>query len=328
MYDVIGDIHGQYAALERLFTALRYPGQGDNRTPRYDTKAFFIGDYIDRGPNSFGVVRSVKRLVEARQAFALLGNHEFNAVLWATEHNGRFLREHNELGFRQHKEFLAEADADRASYDHAIKFFKTLPLFIKDGNDHFVHACWHQKSIDLLRDEKCITPNGVLTEKGWLSAVDKYSKEYDAIEILLKGPEEDLPNGMSYLDAEGTVRRSPRAAWWVDKPATNGDAYASHSHAFSDEFKRTAYMPQAGSITEDMRAQMRAAPEEHKFFIGHYWRRGELSLLSDRVVCVDYCAGRGDRLAAYKLEQNQRALHADNFVSVKVPEPKPAAPSA
>lgn len=61
---VIPDIHG-YSSL--LDAALRdHP----------EHKVIFLGDYIDRGPDSHGVLDTVKRLVESGQAIALRGNHD------------------------------------------------------------------------------------------------------------------------------------------------------------------------------------------------------------------------------------------------------------
>jgi serine/threonine protein phosphatase 1 len=60
----VGDIHGYSKALSSL---LRKVG---------DIPLIFIGDYIDRGPDSAGVLKIVSGLVEEGRAHALLGNHE------------------------------------------------------------------------------------------------------------------------------------------------------------------------------------------------------------------------------------------------------------
>jgi len=60
----IGDIHG---CLDLLRLAVdRFP----------DRHLVFLGDYIDRGPESRGVIALVRELVEAGRATALLGNHD------------------------------------------------------------------------------------------------------------------------------------------------------------------------------------------------------------------------------------------------------------
>jgi serine/threonine protein phosphatase 1 len=62
---VIGDIHGCVNELEKLYKMLPI---------RDDDKLVFIGDYIDRGPNSKGVVDWILNL--KRPYTALKGNHE------------------------------------------------------------------------------------------------------------------------------------------------------------------------------------------------------------------------------------------------------------
>jgi serine/threonine protein phosphatase 1 len=66
----IGDIHGDLAHLERLFGRLPELGAGDTYV--------FLGDFIDRGPDSRGVVEFVRRLPEKTRArvVALRGSHE------------------------------------------------------------------------------------------------------------------------------------------------------------------------------------------------------------------------------------------------------------
>lgn len=66
----IGDIHGDLAALQRLF----------DRLPRLEAEdtVVFLGDYVDRGPDSAGVVAYVRELTARGPAkvIALRGNHE------------------------------------------------------------------------------------------------------------------------------------------------------------------------------------------------------------------------------------------------------------
>ena len=57
--DIIGDVHGELAALERLLARLGAdPARGHVERP-----LVFVGDLIDRGPDSPGVVALVRSLV-------------------------------------------------------------------------------------------------------------------------------------------------------------------------------------------------------------------------------------------------------------------------
>ncbi|MBV1895440.1 MAG: serine/threonine protein phosphatase [Rhodobacteraceae bacterium] len=64
---VIGDIHGCIDLLDLLLARIEP-----------DCPLVFVGDYIDRGPDSAGVLRRLKQLTqtENREVICLLGNHE------------------------------------------------------------------------------------------------------------------------------------------------------------------------------------------------------------------------------------------------------------
>ena len=68
----IGDVHGHLDALDRLLELLRMEAgftDSDNLV--------FLGDYVDRGPDSAGVLARVRGLTTTRiRTVALLGNHD------------------------------------------------------------------------------------------------------------------------------------------------------------------------------------------------------------------------------------------------------------
>ncbi len=83
MYDLIGDIHGCAGALEALLAKMGYREQdGVWRHPTH--QVIFLGDFIDRGPEQVEVMKVVRAMVDAEQALSVMGNHELNAVAWAT----------------------------------------------------------------------------------------------------------------------------------------------------------------------------------------------------------------------------------------------------
>lgn len=99
-YDIIGDLHGCATKLEALLAALGYAE--DNRTGTYrhpQRTAIFVGDLVDRGPEQLRVLQIVKAMVDAGNAHIVMGNHEFNALAYATKWptgSGRFLRPHDD----------------------------------------------------------------------------------------------------------------------------------------------------------------------------------------------------------------------------------------
>jgi protein phosphatase len=80
-FDVIGDVHGCRAELEQLLTTMGYEIERDSagrpvnaRHP--DRRAIFVGDLVDRGPDTPGVLRLVMGMVKAGTALCVSGNHE------------------------------------------------------------------------------------------------------------------------------------------------------------------------------------------------------------------------------------------------------------
>lgn len=63
----IGDVHGCLAALDALLDVVR---------PQEQDVVVFLGDYIDRGPDSRGVIDRVLELAQRTRVVPLLGNHE------------------------------------------------------------------------------------------------------------------------------------------------------------------------------------------------------------------------------------------------------------
>jgi serine/threonine protein phosphatase 1 len=63
----VGDVHGCSTALDSLLAAVR---------PVADDFLIFLGDYVDRGPDSRGVIDRVLALRQTHRVVALRGNHE------------------------------------------------------------------------------------------------------------------------------------------------------------------------------------------------------------------------------------------------------------
>jgi polynucleotide kinase-phosphatase len=75
-FDVIGDVHGCREELEELLVALGYEfAEGSAHHPDGRT-ALFVGDLVDRGPDTPGVLRLVMAMAAAGDALVVCGNHE------------------------------------------------------------------------------------------------------------------------------------------------------------------------------------------------------------------------------------------------------------
>ncbi|MFJ4714056.1 polynucleotide kinase-phosphatase [Streptomyces sp. NPDC088785] len=77
-FDIVGDIHGCASELETLLGRLGYV---DGVHPRGRT-AVFVGDLVDRGPDTPGVLRRVMGMVKAGTALCVPGNHENKLGRW------------------------------------------------------------------------------------------------------------------------------------------------------------------------------------------------------------------------------------------------------
>ncbi|MFD8569993.1 polynucleotide kinase-phosphatase [Streptomyces sp. NPDC059639] len=77
-FDIVGDIHGCASELETLLGKLGY---ADGAHPEGRT-AVFVGDLVDRGPDSPGVLRRVMGMVKAGTALCVPGNHENKLGRW------------------------------------------------------------------------------------------------------------------------------------------------------------------------------------------------------------------------------------------------------
>jgi protein phosphatase len=81
-FDVIGDVHGCLAELLALLEKLGYSlarddsGRAVGAAHPEGRRVVFLGDLVDRGPDSPGVLRLVMGMVAAGTALAVPGNHE------------------------------------------------------------------------------------------------------------------------------------------------------------------------------------------------------------------------------------------------------------
>ncbi|MFB9995086.1 polynucleotide kinase-phosphatase [Deinococcus oregonensis] len=75
-FDFIGDVHGCLPELRELLTRLGYVPHGESYTHPQGRTAVFVGDLVDRGPDSVGVLRVVMGMVRAGAALCVPGNHD------------------------------------------------------------------------------------------------------------------------------------------------------------------------------------------------------------------------------------------------------------
>ena len=129
----IGDIHGCDVALRGLLEAV---------DPRPDDRLVFLGDYVDRGPNSAGVIDQLIEVSRRCQTVFVRGNHDWmmllwcrgkvDAALWATIGGGDTLASYS-----------AECPADIPPAH--VEFLTNCVDFYENDSHIFVHGNYRAK---------------------------------------------------------------------------------------------------------------------------------------------------------------------------------------
>ncbi|MBZ0235717.1 MAG: serine/threonine protein phosphatase [Deltaproteobacteria bacterium] len=148
---VIGDIHGERALLDALLASLPFIAPDDSLV--------CLGDYVDRGPDSRGVVETLRRLPEktAGKVVLLRGNHE-DALLGEidTPSGGFVMPPGNGVAaaFHSFTELPPPVDGGLVAPEHFAHYFdvaswlpapiaswmRGLPLWHRDAHATYVHA--------------------------------------------------------------------------------------------------------------------------------------------------------------------------------------------
>lgn len=133
---IVGDIHGCLDELNCLLDTLA-PGSEDT--------IVFLGDYIDRGPASLGVIDRLLRLrSEGPHCAFLRGNHEdmfLSYVGWGGRYGESFLYNGGDATLRSYglEHRPSHEIADRFPADHA-EFLRALEIRHEVGSFLCVHA--------------------------------------------------------------------------------------------------------------------------------------------------------------------------------------------
>jgi len=302
-FDIIGDIHGRFQTLERLLAKLGYASDG-GVWKHEDRRALFLGDYIDRGSRPRETLQLIRAMVDAGHAVAIMGNHEFNAVAYHTlDSRGEPLREHNSRNQKQHQATLDAFSGRAAEWAGWIDWFKELPFFYEEPGLRAVHACWCAESVERVRRRSLRDMDFLLR------ANEKETEEWEALEMLLKGPEINISRFGLQVHAPGDrLRNEMRVRWW---------GYDAPSYALPE-----ISMP-PGAVLGEQRvghSEVRHLPNLSAggppVFFGHYKMSPQSGFAPvDRgLCCLDYGAGSGGALVAYRWDGGPE-LEADRFVA-------------
>jgi serine/threonine protein phosphatase 1 len=141
----VGDVHGMLDRLQTLFSKLKI---------KKEDTVIFLGDYIDRGADSRGVVAFVLSLEKKCNLITLKGNHEDMALGTFKFMEGRLSNESyrnnwmNNGGVQCLRSYDSKA-IDKGHFGQAVDkmmelhgdFFRNLQLTHEDENFIYVHGC-------------------------------------------------------------------------------------------------------------------------------------------------------------------------------------------
>lgn len=124
---VISDVHGCFAPLLKLLEQIKFDPTTD--------RLIFVGDLINRGPQSLETLRFVKELSEKNIAQTVLGNHDFLLLFLAANfaQDDDFDTSHKKYASLQK---ILQADDFAAN----IHWLRKQPLLIEEQNKIIVHA--------------------------------------------------------------------------------------------------------------------------------------------------------------------------------------------
>jgi serine/threonine protein phosphatase 1 len=144
----VGDVHGRADLLDMLLEKI----ERDASSAPGSRSLVFVGDYIDRGPDSRGVIERLLHPPEGFETYHLRGNHD-QALLdflsnpasyrtWRRFGAGETLLSYDvepPTDNESAAEFARDDLAEKLPESH-LRFFRELGSFVQIGGYHFVHA--------------------------------------------------------------------------------------------------------------------------------------------------------------------------------------------
>lgn len=318
MYDIIGDVHGYLSELEHLLRKMDYSvkrGVWSHPT----RKAIFVGDFVNRGADSKGVISLVRKMVEHGSGFAILGNHELNAICYFTYNSkgspirrpSLSLAEELDAIRIQYQTDLYEAN--RLLFKDDIKWLRTLPLFLDFGEFRVAHAYWDDEAVEVAKKAH---DDGRLRKSYLRKLIDKHTLESIAINKLTRGIEYILPHDLIIKCNKGIKRGSFRVKWWQSvegktfRESHFGNKFLLPDLTMPKEFfdSESPYFQPAYSIYHSHLPFL---------FVGHYCLGGGKNQFpTNNICCVDSCVASGGVLSAYRYDLGDTKLEASKMISV------------
>ena len=191
-FDVIGDVHGCRSELETLLDRLGYAtihdveGRSVDATHPQGRKVVFVGDLVDRGPDSPAVLRMAMGMVAAGHALCVPGNHE-NKLVRALR--GAQVQTSNGL-----KETLAQLVDESVEFRKEVEDFCSAlvsHLVLDDGRLVVAHAglkeAYHGRASKRVRRFALYGDSSGETDEFGLPVQSPWANDYEGEAMVLYG---------------------------------------------------------------------------------------------------------------------------------------------
>ena len=288
-------MHGQARALTRLCHKLGYDEWGHHREGR---QLIFLGDLNNKGPGNHRVIRQVAAWVEAGRAQSIMGNHEFESLAWTLkDKKGRPLFAHTPERRAKMAEFLKVKKKNPFAYQRHLAFFKARPLWLDMGEFRCVHACWEDASIAYLRGK--LGEEGHVRKRDIRKAFTEGHRMQDATQTIMTGPRLHMPKRAM----RSTGKADTRMRWWADADA--------------DMAELAMLKAKTPRSLRGREPKARVLYTGVPVFFGHYHLKTKPHLTAPSAACLDFGAGSGRRLTAYRWS-GESELSEKRLISVGI----------
>lgn len=304
MYDIIGDVHGYASLLKKLLVQMGYT-KTQTGYSHPERKAVFVGDFVNRGPEIRKSIRIVRKMVENGHAFAVLGNHEINTIIFhLKDKSGLPLVRPPQKNFLSVYKTVNQFSGKVEEWTSHRKWMRELPLYLELDSIRVVHACWSEEAIKTINELEVIGK----TRKSIFRKVYKSPKSSvgKSILTLTKGLEFTMPGDLKIINNKGVAPRSFRMRWW-ENPA--GKTFEEIS--FESKFKLPDY-----EIPKQIYPNTLVYPKNAPIvFFGHYCRGEGPHIIPPNICCVDSCVTGTKTLTAYRWS-GETELISENLVQI------------
>ena len=149
---VIGDVHGCIRELEKLLKKI---------DPKKKDRVLFLGDLINRGPNSKAVIQLARDI----KAISLLGNHEFHLLQYYHNPDSTELKPYE-------RSTLSSLDEQDWNYMASMVLWLEIPprklVFVHGG--FLPHIPWRQQSASIVTNIQVVDKAGLPRKRNEVSS--------------------------------------------------------------------------------------------------------------------------------------------------------------